>query len=331
MALSNSQYNAIMRDYHEQQIENKHRQDARVDEIYRKIPVIKELDEAVSTCAAARARQLLDGNADALKTLREELADLKEQKEILLKSAGFPADYMEMHYRCQDCRDTGYSDGKKCRCFKRTEMKLLYSQSNIEEIVARENFSTFSYEYYDDTAAEPALGMTVAQYMRFVVGKCLDFVENFPEKGGNLLFTGNTGVGKTFLTNCIAKELMDQYYSVIYLSANSLFDIFSRTKFEYQTEEDIRGMYQHILDCDVLIIDDLGTELNNSFTSSQLFYCINERLNAKKSTIISTNLSINMLRDAYTERVTSRITNQYTVIPLYGGDIRLRKRQKPRV
>ena len=130
------------------------------------------------------------------------------------------------------------------------------------------------------------------------------------------------------MTNCIAKALIDRYYSVIYLPANDLFQVFSRNRFDYDSEDDIRGMYQHILECDLLIIDDLGTELNNSFTSSQLFYCINERMNMSRSTIISTNHPINELRDRYTERVTSRIISKYTVIPLYGDDIRIRKKAK---
>lgn len=164
--------------------------------------------------------------------------------------------------------------------------------------------------------------------MKQVVETCHRFVDDFSTEHGNLLFTGPTGVGKTFLTNCIARELIDRYYSVIYLSANDLFEVFSKNRFEYQAEEEIKGMYQYILDCDLLIIDDLGTELNNSFTSSQLFYCINERLNASKSTIISTNHPLNELRDRYTERVTSRLISKYTIIPLYGDDIRLRKKAK---
>lgn len=126
------------------------------------------------------------------------------------------------------------------------------------------------------------------------------------------------------MTNCIAKELIDRCHSVIYLSAHDLFEVFSKYRFEAQTEEEMRDMHHFILECDLLIIDDLGTELNNSFTSSQLFFCINQRLLNQKSTIISTNLSLNQLRDEYTDRVVSRMMSNYTVIPLYGEDIRLK-------
>ena len=196
-----------------------------------------------------------------------------------------------------DCRDTGYSNGRRCHCFERERIRVLYAQSNIQEVLQRENFGTFSFDYFDDSKKLPGLGMTESFYMRQVVERCRRFAARFPDDGMNILFTGSTGVGKTFLTNCIAKELIDRYVSVIYLSSHDLFEIFSRYKFSREAEEDVEETYRHILECEMLIIDDLGTEVNNSFVSSQLFYCINERINRRKGTIISTNLSMNMLQD----------------------------------
>lgn len=322
MSLNNSQYNAIMRIYNQRQFQDKYEQDQRREEVYQKVPQIRQIEDEISSQAVRCARKLLDGDTNAKEELKQHIEDLREQKEVLLSAFGFPADYMEMHYACPECQDTGYVDGRKCRCFKKEEIRLLYSQSNIEEVLLRENFDSFSYEYYDDRVVIPEIQMTVADYMRQVHTWCKEYVENFEKKGGNLIFTGSTGVGKTFLTNCIAKALIDQYQSVIYLSSNDLFDIFSKNKFHYDTEEEMKDMYQYILDCDLLIIDDLGTELNNTFVSSQLFYCINERLLRKKSTIISTNLSMTMLRDTYSDRISSRIISQYSIIPLYGDDIR---------
>lgn len=322
MSLNNSQYNAIMRIYNQRQFQDKYEQDQRREEVYRKVPQIRQIEDEISSQAVRCARKLLDGDTNAKEELKQHIEDLREQKEVLLSAFGFPADYMEMHYACPECQDTGYVDGRKCRCFKKEEIRLLYSQSNIEEVLLRENFDSFSYEYYDDQVVIPEIQMTVADYMRQVHTWCKEYVENFEKKGGNLIFTGSTGVGKTFLTNCIAKALIDQYQSVIYLSSNDLFDVFSKNKFHYDTEEEMKDMYQYILDCDLLIIDDLGTELNNTFVSSQLFYCINERLLRKKSTIISTNLSMTMLRDTYSDRISSRIISQYSIIPLYGDDIR---------
>ena len=265
------------------------------------------------------------GDTGALAELREELADLREQKAILIRAKGYPEDYLTLHYRCPDCEDTGWRQGRKCHCFLRAQMKLLYAQSNLDHVLDQENFSRLSYDYYDSSEIIPELGLTNADYMHRVVAGCREFAADFDRKKENLLFTGSTGVGKTFLTNCIAKELIDSGHSVIYLSAGDLFEVFSRNKFDYDTPEDMRDTYRYILDCDLLIIDDLGTELNNSFTSSQLFYCINERMNMSRSTIISTNLSLKQLRDSYTDRVTSRIM-RYRIIPLYGRDIRVLKR-----
>ena len=322
MSLNNSQYNPIMRISNQRQFQDKYEQDQRREEVYQKVPQIRQIEDEISSQAVRCARKLLDGDTNAKEELKQHIEDLREQKEVLLSAFGFPADYMEMHYACPECQDTGYVDGRKCRCFKKEEIRLLYSQSNIEEVLLRENFDSFSYEYYDDRVVIPEIQMTVADYMRQVHTWCKEYVENFEKKGGNLIFTGSTGVGKTFLTNCIAKALIDQYQSVIYLSSNDLFDVFSKNKFHYDTEEEMKDMYQYILDCDLLIIDDLGTELNNTFVSSQLFYCINERLLRKKSTIISTNLSMTMLRDTYSDRISSRIISQYSIIPLYGDDIR---------
>ncbi|MCB6926815.1 ATP-binding protein [Enterocloster bolteae] len=326
MALSNSQYDAIMREYGRQQIENHHKLEERRKEIYARLPVVRQLEAEIAERSVACAKKLLEGDKSVLDRLKEDLKDLREQKSLIIRAAGYSDDYLELHYRCPDCRDTGLIDGRKCHCFLQAQMKLLHAQSNLEDVLERENFNALSYEYYDDTEILPQLGITNAAYMRRVVAGCREFVRDFDKKHDNLLFTGSTGVGKTFLTNCIARELMDDFHSVIYLTASDLFDVFSRNKFDYDNAEDMKDMYRFILDCDLLIIDDLGTELNNSFTSSQLFYCINERMNMSRSTIISTNLTLARLRDSYTDRVTSRIMSGYRIIPLYGGDIRLLKK-----
>lgn len=326
MALSNSQYNTVMRDYEKRQAINRRERERRVTEIYKKIPQIEALDKAISSRAASCARRVLDGDSSARHQLREELADMREQKETLLRAFGYPVDYMEMQYQCPDCKDTGYQNGRRCHCFERARIQILYAQSNIQEVLKRENFDTFSYEYYDDEKIVPGLGMTELSYMKMVSKRCYEFAMGFPEQGQNILFSGSTGVGKTFLTNCIAKKLIDRYISVIYFSSQDLFEVLSRYKFSREPEEEVEDTYHHILDCEMLIIDDLGTEMNNTFVSSQLFYCINERINRRRGTIISTNLSMDMLRDTYSDRVTSRIMSNYMTIPLYGADIRMKKR-----
>lgn len=326
MGLNNSQYDAIMREYNRKQLANKKELDQRIQEVYDKVPQIRELESGVGTIAVTKARRMLEGDKQALTRLKEELKDIEEQRALLLAAGGFPKDYLEMRYQCPDCNDTGYIDNKKCHCFKQAVIDELYTQSNLKEILTRENFDTFSYDYFDRERVIPKEGVSLYAYMQKVVARCWSFIDSFDRTQENLLFTGTTGVGKTFLTNCIANELIRRAQSVIYLSASELFDIFSKNKFDYDNDEETGDMYRYILECDLLIIDDLGTELTNSFTTSQLFYCINERLLRKKSVIISTNLSLNMLRDIYSERVTSRIVSNYEILPLYGDDIRIQKK-----
>lgn len=326
MGLNNSQYNAIMREYDRKQAVNKYNLDQRIAKIYKAVPQLEELDSSIGSMAVARARKILEGDKTALEKLKEDFRDLEEQRSILLASGGFSREDMEMKYHCDDCKDTGYKDNRKCHCFKQAVIELLYTQSNLKQILMRENFRTFSYDYFSSSQVVPELGISQLDYMHQVVEKCWNFIESFDVAFKNVLFTGTTGVGKTFLSNCIADELIRRCHSVIYLSASELFDIFSKNKFDFELQENMEEMYQYILDCDLLIIDDLGTELTNTFTTSQLFYCINERILRKKSVIVSTNLSMNMLRDIYSERVTSRMISEYEVIKLLGEDIRIQKK-----
>lgn len=326
MALSNSQYNAIMRVYNKRQFQNKRDQDERIREIYEKIPQVEALNDEIAASMAQAGRKKLQGDEEGVKAHKQEAEALKNQKLRYLERNGYPADYMQMRYHCPVCRDTGYVDGKKCRCFRQMEIEILYDQSNIREVLERENFDTLSMAYYDRERIDERSGRTVYEYMSMVIEECHRFVENFGKEKGSILFTGSTGCGKTFLSNCIARELIRQYYSVVYLTATDMFDVLSESRFSGRDEEEARDKAAYILDCDLLIIDDLGTELINTFTASQLFYCINERLNRKKGTIISTNLALNRMQDEFTERVTSRIMSQYKVLPLLGEDIRLLRR-----
>ncbi len=328
MALSNSQYDSIMRVYNRIQLEKKHELDERTREVYEKIPAVREMNEEISSAAVRSARQLLAGDETAVERLHRTIADLKEERQVLMAAYGYPADYLEMKYECPACKDTGYQDGKKCHCFRQREIDILYAQSNIREILNRENFDHFSYDYFDDTRVDERSGKTAREYMTQVAAACRQYVENFGTKKENILFTGKTGLGKTFLSNCIARELIERCYSVVYLPAVEMFEIFSKERFSYDSTDEDKDRSQYLMECDLLIIDDLGTELVNTFTTSQLFYVINERLNRKKGTIISTNLPVNEMRDEFTDRVMSRIVSQYRVIPLYGEDIRIQKKLK---
>ena len=326
MPLSNSQYDELLREYDARQLRNQHLLEARTKEAYHQVPRLKEIDDAIASCSVSQAKRLLDGDTDALSSLKQQITAYREEKAALLQEHGFPANYFEPIYTCADCKDTGYIGFKRCHCLEQASIDLVYTQSNLKEILQKENFSTFSFDYYSDEDVNPLTGLSSLATAKDAVAKCHDFIDHFGESFSNLYLYGDTGTGKTFLSNCVAKELIDQGYSVIYFTAFQLFDILSKGVFK--KDENAIVAHQNIFDCDLLIIDDLGTELTNSFTTSQLFLCLNERILRKKSTIISTNLGMNQLMDIYSERVLSRISGSYTLIKLFGADIRILKRIK---
>ena len=241
---------------------------------------------------------------------------------ILLAEAGYPADALEPRFRCPDCRDTGMADGQRCHCFNARAAELLYSQSGLRRILEHENFDRFSLELYDDQRVITKVGMTERAYMEKQLERCRRYAAGFREKRGNLLFRGNTGVGKSFLSHCIAKELIDQGFAVLYLGAAELFECMAAVSMDREEDLSRKEQYDLIFSADLLIIDDLGTEMMNSLTISQFFNLLNARDVPEKGTVISTNLSLTMLRDTYTERITSRILSGYSIIELYGDDLR---------
>lgn len=328
MPLSNSQYDELIRTYDARQLKNQHDLEQRIRHAYLKVPRLKEIDDAIASASVAQAKKMLEGDEQALSALKGQLAAYRKERCDLLIRYEFPADYFEPAYTCRDCKDTGFINGKRCHCFKQAAIDLVYTQSNLKDILIRENFSTFSYDYYSDEDINPATGLSSLATVKNAVAKCHDFIDHFHEPGtfSNLYFYGDTGIGKTFLSNCVAKELLDAGYSVIYFTAFQLFDILSKGVFD--KDENAIAAHQNIFTCDLLIIDDLGTELSNSFTTSQLFLCLNERILRRKSTIISTNLGMNQLADIYSERVLSRISSNYTIIKLFGSDIRILKRNR---
>ena len=319
MPLTNAQHDAIMRIYDGIRTHNRHIQEQRYNEIVSLIPEYQNIEISVSM-QAAKAR--ISGNSQDYTSL---LKSLNDQKANLLISAGKPADYLDPVYTCTQCHDTGYINSRKCSCFNKKAIDLVYHDSNLKNITDNENFDTFSYEWYDNTTPDPSNGLTPYHNMQRIVDICHKFVDNFDKEAANILFFGGTGTGKTFLSNCIARELLNTSHSVIYLTAIELFTTFQRQDFS-RFGEDKDSDANYLSDCDLLIIDDLGTEVGNTYTNSKLFYVINERMLKKKSTIISTNLSLSEIRDSYSERIFSRITSSYTILKVFGSDIRMMKK-----
>ena len=324
MPLQNAQYDAIMREYDRRRHFHRHQLEERKEALFQSIPRLLEIQNEIASLSVRAVRLRLSGSdADSQKCKDDIQALAKERKELLTKN-GYPEHYLDMQYDCPDCEDTGYISSEKCHCFKKAAVDLLYTQSNMREILQKENFSHFSFDYYSDTIRDEITGLTARQSAHDAVMQARQFIDSFGKEFRNLFLHGNTGVGKTFLTNCIAKELIDRAHCVIYFSAFDLFHALAQNTFQRDSgSEDIQ---EDILTCDLLIIDDLGTELTNSFVTTALFQCINERILRKKPTIISTNLSLDQFKELYSERIFSRITSNYTMIKLIGKDIRIQKR-----
>ncbi len=317
MSLSKEQYDRIMRGYQERQTLNFHELNKRRNRVYTLIPEYRELEDMVASSSVEYAKMLIDGEQSSLSEYRRKMAGNAKHREALLAEHGLPANYLDPIYTCADCQDTGYVDGEKCHCFRNQEISMLYEQSNIQEVFSTENFSTLSYEYYH--------GEDLTRFQN-AVNISKDFVAGFQNHYQNLFFYGTVGTGKSFLSGCIAKELLSKAYSVIYFSSNGLFEKLSRYAFDNKSKDSLYNFYKDLYNCDLVIIDDLGTEVTNTFVASQLFGLLNERHMRQKSTIISTNLSLEELRERYSDRVFSRITSNYSICKLTGQDIRIQRK-----
>lgn len=325
MSLTNSQYESILRDYDRIRDGNRRLLEARREKVYQSVAGYRELEDSVSILSVSAARASLAGDQNAPQRLHQSLADLALRRKALLTAAGFPEDYLEPVYNCALCRDTGYTTDRenrkqKCACFRQREISILYSQSNIRDMIAKENFSTLSTVYYQGEDL---------QRFESAVKLSHEFVESFDRDYHNLLFYGTVGTGKSFLSGCIARELIDSGHSVIYFSASGLFDTLARYSFDHKEKETLQELYEDIYGCDLLIVDDLGTEITNTFVASQLFSCLNERGLRHRSMIISTNLCLEELRDRYSDRIFSRITSSFSLCKLTGPDIRIYKKRFP--
>ena len=319
MALTNTQFEEIQRSYDEAQLRQARALDERREKIYAAIPEMEDLDAEMTSLSLQKARQLL-GQEDGSVDLAAALENIRARREALLADKGFAPDALELQYDCPLCRDTGFVGSEKCTCFRQKELDLLYAQSNVQDLFS-EDFAHFSLDYYP-TEGSPS-PRDAAQHALEVAQ---NYVANFGQPGAdrNLCFYGNVGVGKTFLTHCIAKELLAKGVSVLYQPSYELFEQLG--KYTFASDRELEEAHSALFTCDLLIIDDLGTELINSFTASQLFLIMNERALHDRATILSTNIPPEDFADAFSERVSSRLLGAYKLLPLSGNDIRILKR-----
>lgn len=383
MALTNSQYDAIMRVYDSRRLDHRHEEAARKAQAYAKIPELKELDRELVSAHMQRAMRLLEEGAEASGhaapaaaaagrpadseetagkagvretasgtlqakpgrmpetdsasgTTPASPADVRydERRRALLEAHGFSGDYLDPIVSCRDCGDTGLlPDGSHCHCFRREVVRMFYNDARLGDVLEKENFSHFDAGCYPaDLIVNKKTGESARAHMERTAQICRHFAAHFDEEGGNLLFYGNPGLGKTFLSRCIAKELIDSGHSVIYYSAGELFDRMADDAFGRGEKTDgaadggAAGSLSYLGTCDLLIIDDLGTELTNAFVGTALFRILSQRLGAGRSTLISTNLSLGEISGIYSERISSRLMESFTLLPFYGRDIRIRNK-----
>ena len=341
MTNSATQHKLLIKAYDQKRIRAANEKREREELIYKKIPEIEKIDRSLSQTGVNLLRSALHATqTDWIAANKKRNDDLIRYKKQLLVEYGYPVDYLDMHYDCPLCKDTGlitdaditqengtvfFKKGKTCKCFQQALIELAYKQSNLKNVLDRENFSTFRLDVYSDQV-DPTFGKAPRDRMEVLYNKAVAFTECFDTHHENLLFLGPTGLGKTFLCNCIAKEILDRGYSVLYLTAQELFKLFEESRFHREDMEDeSKNVLDTLLTVDLLVIDDFGTEVQNAFTAPDLFHIINTRYLNQKSTIISTNLPTKELQARYSDRIISRLFGNYTMCRVFGDDIRLLK------
>ncbi|WP_130805409.1 ATP-binding protein [Senegalia massiliensis] len=316
---------SILIEYEKKRDDALYKQQSRKQEVYSKIPQIKDIDIEIKQTSIALSKCIIENPInyqEVTNKLKSKIEKLKREKAILLTENNIPLEYLNINYTCNKCQDTGYlNNGKKCSCFKQELINRAYGMSNLENVLKKENFSNFDINIFSDKNMEEE-EKSPRENMMNILNISEGFVINFEkENRENLLFYGQTGLGKTFMANCIAKSLLDKGYIVIYQTAFKIMDIISNHKFNRYNSSG-EDEYNLLFTADLLIIDDLGTEFTNSFTNTEIFNIVNTRLLEGKKMIISTNLSPKEFADTYTDRTFSRIFSNFIPLKFYGDDLR---------
>lgn len=294
----------------------------RKSEIEQKLPEVFDLERRIGRLCvelSMSAFRGLDNQEEYMNALRKKITDLRVKKAELLVSNGYTPEYLTLSYKCGKCKDTGYIGTSKCICYKQKLVQLYYKDSELKDILREHNFDNFTMEYYSSRriGEEPE---SPRKNMEKIVSRSMNFIRTFPANNDNLLFYGNSGTGKTFLSHCIAKELLDKGFLVVYRTAEELIQNLRHIRFDNDNT-----LEELLIDCDLLIIDDLGTEQISDFSKTELFNILNKKLLKQKKMLVSTNYTLKELSKTYSERITSRLFGNFNLCKFYGEDIRVTK------
>lgn len=320
-----------LRRFEEDRRERQERFQERREGVYRRQPRLREIDgELRSTMSRILSSALRRGTdpRPAVEALKKQNLGLQEERRLLLEGMGLPADCLEESPACPLCGDSGYRDGQMCRCLRaycaREQQKELSRMLDL----GSQSFETFSLEWYGQ-AEDPALGVSPRENMDWIFRTCRRYAAAFrPEGGGNLLLTGDPGLGKTFLSAAIAREVSGEGFSVVYDTAAHIFERFEARKFGREAGEEIDADVERVMDCDLLILDDLGTEMTTPFVQSALYGIVNGRILSRKPAILNTNLKLEELARRYGPQTASRLEGEYRILPFFGEDIRKLKKER---
>ena len=294
----------------------------RISDIFKEYPEIEAVENEIFKAGSKNMTDILENpkNGDKINAaFKENLKKLRQKRAEILKKYGVPENYNRVKYRCEKCSDTGYTpDGKKCVCLKQRMINEAYSRSNMGEMLEKQNFSNFSFDYYSKDGGEAS----PYENIKKIYNRAVNYCKNFDNETKGLWFYGKTGLGKTFVSSCIAKEIIESGKTVVYSRASRLFGKYEDYKFGRNPD---RSIIDEIFNCDLLIIDDLGTEPKNSINNSFLFEIINERMSENKKIIVNTNYDFNEVTSVYSSRFTSRIFEYFIAYKFIGEDIRLQK------
>lgn len=302
--------------------------EGRRESVYHRQPRLREIETELRKTSGRILAAALRRDSDpqkAIDELRERNLSLQAEKKSLLKQLRLPADYLNEQPACPLCQDSGYlSDGRMCQCLLDCCAKEQRKELSKMLDLGSQSFESFSLRWYSNRM-DHEQGMSPRENMEGVYEDCEEYARHFGPDSGNLLFFGSTGLGKTFLSAAIAREVSAAGFSVVYDTAAHIFRQFEAEKFD--REEGADRDVNRVLRCDLLILDDLGTEMRTSFNISALYQIVNTRLMERRSTILNTNLEPGELSDRYSPQIASRIEGEYQILSFFGDDIRKLRNQ----